>query len=84
MDLHTAVRALRDTHFPGTRIVYDQGMTDIDAPKDDAATPSAVTTTLSLDADVSEVALHTGVTNYGYTLTRDLRNNTLTLTIVTK
>ena len=45
---------------------------------------SAVTTQLSLDADVSEIALHAGVTNYGYTLSRDLRNNTLSLTIVTK
>ncbi len=44
----------------------------------------AVTTTLSLDQDVSEIALHAGVTNYGYTLSRDLRNNTLSLTIITK
>lgn len=45
---------------------------------------AAVTTQLSLDADVSEIALHAGVTNYGYTMTRDLRANTLSLTIVTK
>lgn len=46
--------------------------------------PMAVSTTLSLDQDISEVALHVGVTNYGYTITRDLRANTLSLSIVTK
>lgn len=44
----------------------------------------AVTTQMSLDQNVSEIALHAGVTNFGYTLSRDLRVNTLSLTIITK
>lgn len=51
------------------------------------ASPAAlanVTTTLSLDANISEVCLHLGVTNYGYTITRDLRANTLSLVVTTK
>lgn len=47
-------------------------------------TTLAVTTQMSLDQAASEIALHVGATNFGYTLTRDLRANTLSMTVITK
>jgi hypothetical protein len=54
------------------------------SPTPSPVTTLAVTTQMSLDQAASEIALHVGATNYGYTLARDLRTNTLSMTIITK